>query len=118
MPENTNDATPATEPAPAAADKPTPPTDYASVLMQHDKGRAHAEASRALAEVVEAALATKKKGGSVTVTMKVEPLDSGAVKLAVDVKSAPVKDPAASIWFADGEGKLSRDTAGMFYGVE
>lgn len=91
-------------------------TDYTAVLMQHDKGRAQVEASKALADCVEAALATGKKGGSVTVKTTVEPLESGAVKLTITVESKPVKDPAGSIWFADGEGHLSRDNAGLFYG--
>lgn len=91
-------------------------TDYTAVLMQHDKGRAQVEASKALAECVDAALATGKKGGSVTVKTTVEPLESGAVKLAITVDSKPVKDPAGSIWFTDGEGRLSRDNAGLFYG--
>lgn len=91
-------------------------TDYAVVLAQHDKGRALAEASRALAECVDAALATNKKGGSVTVKTTVEPLDNGAVRLAINVESKPVREPAQSIWFADGDGHLSRDNAGLFYG--
>ncbi|WP_019204557.1 hypothetical protein [Tsukamurella sp. 1534] len=91
-------------------------TDFAVVLAQHDKGRALVEASRALAECVDAALATGKKGGSVTVKTTVEPLESGAVRLAVNVESKPVREPAQSIWFTDGTGTLSRDNAGMFYG--
>lgn len=91
-------------------------TDYIVVLTSHDKGRAQVEASKGLAECVDAALATGKKGGSVTVKTTVEPLESGAVKLSITVDSKPVKDPAGSIWFTDGEGHLSRDNAGMFYG--
>ena len=90
-------------------------TDYIVVLSQHDKGRAQIEASKGLSECVDAALATGKKGGKVVVTAAVEPLESGAVKLTVTVESKPVKDPAGSIWFTDGEGHLSRDNAGMFY---
>ncbi|MEV5360601.1 hypothetical protein AB0K45_09680 [Micrococcus luteus] len=91
-------------------------TDFIVVLMAHDKGRAQAEASQGLAECVDAALATGKKGGKVTVEVGVEPLESGAVKLEVTVKSAPKKEPAGSIWFTDGEGHLSRDNANMYYG--
>lgn len=91
-------------------------TDYIIVLSQHDRGRAQVEASKGLQECVEAALATGKKGGTVKVTTAVEPLDSGAVKLTITVESKPVKDPAGSVWFTDGEGHLSRDNAGMFYG--
>lgn len=91
-------------------------TDFIVVLSQHDKGRAQIDASKALTECVDAALATGKKGGKVKVITAVEPLESGAVKLTVTVESLPVKDPAGSIWFTDGEGHLSRDNAGLFYG--
>lgn len=91
-------------------------TDFIVVLAQHDKGRAQLEASNGLAECVDAALSTGKKGGKVSVEMAVEPLESGAVRLEITVKSSPKKEPAGSIWFTDGEGHLSRDNAGMFYG--
>lgn len=117
MTENPDAAEQAADTADADVDASTP-TDFAAVLMQNDKGRAHAEASRALDEVVQAALATGKKGGSVTVQVKAEPLESGAVRLVTLVKSNPVKDPAGSIWFADGAGQLSRDNAGLFYGTK
>lgn len=90
-------------------------TDFIVVLATHDKGRAHAEASKALAECVDAALNTGKKGGQVKLTVKVDPMESGAVRLILDVTSSPVKDPAGSIWFTDGEGHLSRDNTGLFY---
>lgn len=91
-------------------------TEFVSVFIQLGKGRIQQEATNALHEVVEAALATGKKGGSLTVKIKVEPLESGAVSLIPDVTSSPAKDPAGTIFFADGEGNLSRDNAGMFYG--
>jgi hypothetical protein len=102
-------ATPTTDLAPGDI------TDFIVVMAAHDKGRAQLEASKGLAECVAAALATGKKGGKVTVVMGVEPLESGAVKLEVTVTSSPKKEPAGSIWFTDGEGKLSRDNRGMFY---
>lgn len=91
-------------------------TDFVVVLTQLDKGRVQAEASKALHEVVEAALTHDKKGGSVTLKLTVNPLESGAVQLIADVTSKPVKDPAGTIFFADGEGTLSRDNAALFYG--
>lgn len=91
-------------------------TDFATVLMQHNKGLEHRLASLGLDEIVQAACATGKKGGNVTIKITAEPLESGAVRLAADVKVTPAKDPAGSIWFTDGEGQLSRDNAGMFYG--
>ncbi|SIJ00893.1 Uncharacterised protein [Mycobacteroides abscessus subsp. abscessus] len=62
-------------------------------------------------------MATGKKTGTVTIKIKVEPLESGAVSLVPDVTSNPAKDPAGTIFFADGEGGLSRDNASMHYGL-
>ncbi|MDO3168236.1 hypothetical protein P5V90_14805 [Mycobacteroides abscessus subsp. abscessus] len=93
-------------------------TDFIVVLTQLDKGRPQVEASKALHECVDAAMATGKKGGSVTLKITVEPLESGAVRLVADVASKPVKDPAGTIFFADGEGQLSRDNSAMFYGTK
>lgn len=91
-------------------------TDFVVTLTQLDKGRVQQEATKALHEVVEAALLHEKKGGSVKLTLKVDPIESGAVRIIADVESKPVKDPAGTIFFADGEGNLSRDNAGLFYG--
>lgn len=93
-------------------------TDFIVALTQLDKGRVQKEATKALHEVVEAALLHEKKGGSVKLTLKVEPIESGAVRIIADVVSSPVKDPAGTIFFADGEGTLSRDNSGMFYGLK
>ncbi|MGH3955923.1 MAG: hypothetical protein ACRDTI_18020 [Mycobacterium sp.] len=93
-------------------------TDFMVVLLQLDKGRIQTAATKALHECVEAAMATGKKGGAVTLKIKVEPRESGAVCLVPDVVSSPAKDPAGTIFFADGEGNLSRDNAAMFYGTK
>lgn len=93
-------------------------TDFIVVLTQLNKGRTQTEATAALHDCVEAALATGKKGGTVTLKIKVEPLESGAVSLIPDVTSNPAKDPAGTIFFADGEGNLSRDNASLFYGTK
>jgi hypothetical protein len=93
-------------------------TDFMVVFMQLAKGRTQADATKALHECVAAALATGKKNGSLTIKVKVEPLESGAVTLIPDVTSSPAKDPAGTIFFADGEGNLSRDNAGLFYGTK
>ncbi|MCX8559809.1 hypothetical protein OS122_02705 [Mycolicibacterium mucogenicum] len=92
-------------------------TEFIVVLTQLNKGRTQAELTKALHEVVEAALATEKKGGSVTLKIKVEPLESGAVSLIPDVSCSPAKDPAGTVFFTDGDGTLSRDNVGMFYGT-
>lgn len=91
-------------------------TDFVVTLTQLDKGRVQQDATKALHEVVEAALLHEKKGGTVKLTLKVEPVESGAVRIIADVESKPVKDPAGTIFFADGEGTLSRDNAGMYFG--
>lgn len=96
-------------------DTTTDVTDFAAVLMQHAKGTVQREASLALAEVVAAAIDTKKKGGYVTVKLGVEALDSGAIQLVGTVTKKVPEDPANSLWFADGEGHLSRDNNAMFY---
>lgn len=93
-------------------------TDFIVALTQLDKGRVQKEATKALHEVVEAALLHEKKGGSVKLTLKVEPIESGAVRIIADVVSSPVKDPAGTIFFADGEGNLSRDNTGMYFGTK
>lgn len=93
-------------------------TDFIVVLTQLDKGRVQLEASTALNEVVEAALTHEKKGGTVTLKITVNPLESGAVQLVADVTSKPVKDPAGTIFFSDNDGHLSRDNSGMFYGLK
>lgn len=90
-------------------------TDFVVAFVQLDKGRVQKEATDALQEVVAAALLHEKKGGTVTVKLTVNPLDSGAVQIVADVNGKPVKDPAGTIFFADGEGKLSRDNTGLFY---
>ena len=38
------------------------------------------------------------------------------MRLAFTVESKPVKTPAESLWFTDGQGHLSRNNAGFFLG--
>lgn len=90
-------------------------TDFASVLMQVTKGAVQREASLALAEVVAGAIETGKKGGHVTVKLAVEARESGAVAVVGTVTKKVPEDPAASLFFADGEGHLSRDNSSMYY---
>ena len=90
-------------------------TDFASVLMQLTKGSVQREASLALAEVVAGAIETGKKTGHVTVKLAVEPRESGSVAIVGTVTKKVAEAPAASLFFADGEGHLSRDNASMYY---
>lgn len=93
-------------------------TDFIVVLAAHDKGRAQLKASKLLAQCVEAAHVTGKKGGTIKITATVSALESGAVGIEIDVDGKPVEESVKSIWFDDGEGHLSRDNAGMFYGAK
>lgn len=84
--------------------------DFAAVLMQHDKGKAHSLASRKLAEAVLAVQETGK-AASVTIKVKLSPVkDLGtAVKLDADVTSTIPKEPSRSVWYTDDEGALHRN---------
>ncbi len=113
-----NNETPAETTETGTEMQPGDVTEFVIALTQLDKGKVQLECTKALHEVVEAALLHEKKGGTMSLTLKVNPLDSGAVQIIADVKSNPVKDPAGTIFFADGEGNLSRDNAGMFYGTK
>lgn len=110
MPESPDSKEASTEVAPGEV------TDFVVVLAGHDKGRAQLKASKLLAECVEAAHVTGKKGGTVTVKATVTALESGAVGIEFDVAGKPIEESVKSIWFDDGDGHLSRDNAGMFYG--
>lgn len=86
-------------------------TEFAAVLMQHNRGTAHAEASRALAEVVEACKRTGKKG-SVTVRLDIEPQPKmGNVIKVTDhvVSKVPAADRVGSMWFPGEHGDLHRN---------
>lgn len=83
--------------------------DFAAVLMQHDKGALHHEASRALAEVVQAVNTTRKKG-SITITISVAPGKAeDVITLEGSVASKKPVAPKASMWFTTDEGVLQRD---------
>lgn len=76
--------------------------DFAAVFMQHAKGRAHTEASKKLAQVVEAVMETGKPG-SITVKLTI----SRDKDLASVVKIPT--EPRRSMWFPDDDGQLHRN---------
>lgn len=86
------------------------PQDFAAVLMGHARGRAHAEASRKLAEVVEAVMDTKKQG-SITIKLTVTPDKDGhgVVKIADAITSKVPQESRKSMWFPDDDGNLHRN---------
>jgi hypothetical protein len=84
---------------------------FSEWLTDHAQGVADAEATAALAEVVEA-VAHHGKAGTVTIKVKVEPAGSSSrtVVTSVDVK-ANTPEPAAeqSIFYVGEGGGLHRD---------
>ncbi|MBO0883298.1 MAG: hypothetical protein J2P17_23775 [Mycobacterium sp.] len=85
-------------------------TEFASVLLNHAKGRAHDEASRLLREAVEAVQRTGKNA-SVTVKLAVTAVANipNAFKLTDKVTAAIPEDPRTSMWFGDDQGGLHRN---------
>lgn len=82
---------------------------FAAVLQDVARGDAHRRLSEALAELV-VAVCDHDKPGSLTVVVKVEPT-KGMDNLTVSVTHS-TKLPAAtqaSIFFADGDGVLTRN---------
>lgn len=86
------------------------PQDFAVLLTGLDKGRPNKELSAAVQEVVQAVIDTGKPGKvQLTLTVKQQKGVDGAVFVAADVrKTAPRSDPKNSLYFADGDGSLTR----------
>lgn len=84
--------------------------DFAAVFLGHAKGRAHTEASKKLAEVVEAVMETGKPG-SVTVKLTVsrDKEIKSMVKLADSITAKVPIEPRRSMWFPDDDGQLHRN---------
>lgn len=89
-----------------------PQQDFASALVQIDKGRLAGTASRELTELIKAVRETNRPG-SITVTLKISP-DRGSGGERVMVAGAvatkkPAFEPRTSIFFLDEDGGLHRD---------
>ncbi|QCW22483.1 hypothetical protein SEA_NEOBUSH_52 [Gordonia phage Neobush] len=84
--------------------------DFAAVFMQHAKGRAHTEASKKLAEVVEAVMETGKPGSiTVKLTISRDKDLASVVKIADQVAAKIPTEPRRSMWFPDDDGQLHRN---------
>jgi hypothetical protein len=85
-------------------------TEFASVLLNHAKGRAHDEASAKLREAVEA-VQQLGKVAKVTVELSVHPVpnNSAVVSLQDKVTASIPTEKRASIWFPDDDGALHRN---------
>jgi hypothetical protein len=83
---------------------------FAELLTVLDHGAAHAEASRAMHDLVAAVRDAGKKG-TLTITLQVAPLkgSDSQVVVAAQVKSSPPKsEPSAAVFFIGDDGNLSR----------
>lgn len=84
---------------------------FADFLREHAKGATHDELSEALQEVTRAVVATEK-GGSVSLTIKIEPMDkhnTDALKVTDKIQvKIPEHGRKASVFFHDDHGRLSR----------
>lgn len=83
---------------------------FAELLTVLDHGAAHAEASRVLHDLVNAVRDTGK-AGNVVIKVEVKPLrgsDSQLVVTAQVASKLPRSEPAASVFFADDSGNLTR----------
>lgn len=83
--------------------------DFAAWLCEHDNGETVITASRALAECAQAAMGQAKRA-TLTLKVVIAPAGaSGAAQVAVQISSAlPQPEPAASIFFVDDHGVLTR----------
>lgn len=87
---------------------------FAAVLQEIGGGKLHARLSAQLAELTAAVTETGKKG-TVTVTIRVEPLKKADQHTLVVTGSSTAKVPEGddasptSVFFADGAGNLRRD---------
>ena len=82
---------------------------FADVLAELSKGRVHAEASAKLQELI-AAVADVRKGGTLTLQVKVTP-DKGTEMIRVSATVAskiPIRD-RESLFFVDDQHNLTRD---------
>lgn len=99
---------------PTTAEQPDAPQsdtrNFMQWLLAQRAGVLHSELTEALQEVVAGAI-EHQKPGSLTLVIKVSPLENGInVQVADDVK-AKVPEPAKSpsLFFTDSKGNLSRD---------
>jgi hypothetical protein len=82
---------------------------FAEWLEDQRNGLTHAELTNSLKELVEAVNAYGK-GGSLTLTIKLEPAGDGMVAVKDDIKlKAPLPDRSINIFYVDDGMNLRRD---------
>jgi hypothetical protein len=85
-------------------------SEFAHILINHAKGRAHDEATKLLRDAVEAVKNTGKPA-DVTVKLSIHPVknNSSIVRIEDKVTSTVPKEPRSSVWFPDDFGALHRN---------
>lgn len=82
---------------------------FADVLLDMNRGRTHNEASSRLQDLVEAVMATGKKGQMVLVINVSKSKAHGQVEITDELRvKTPSADRAASIFFVTDDNNLSR----------
>lgn len=91
------------------ADTDPEPREFASWLLEHNKGRTHDELSQAMRNLVLAVHETGK-GGTITLKISVKEFDDHTVGVTDHVAvKLPEADRGTSIFFSTESGDLVRD---------
>jgi hypothetical protein len=84
---------------------------FAELLTMLDRGTAHAEASRGLADLVAAVRDTGKKG-ALAIAVEIAPLKGSANQVVVTAQvtvKLPKSEPGSGVFWVDDAGNLSRN---------
>ncbi|MDI1288900.1 MAG: hypothetical protein PSX37_02985 [bacterium] len=120
MTANSRSVNPPEKGKPMAKDK--APTDaqqirpFGDFLREHGKGSTHDELSETLHTLV-ARVKDTGKSGSVTLTIKVEPMKKDERVVVVSDKISiklPERDRPSAVWFISKDGNLQRDDPNQF----
>ncbi|OCB09266.1 hypothetical protein A5717_26180 [Mycolicibacterium porcinum] len=101
------------------SDKPSEVPEFATVLLQHNNGITHDQATKKLSELVQAVKKEGKKGTiSISVTVLPVKKDNTMVYLQTSVAAKiPQEEPAAKLFFTDENGGLHKNQPGLFGNV-
>lgn len=84
---------------------------FAEILTSLDRGTAHAEASRGLADLIASVMDTGKKGG-LSIAVEIAPLKGSKNQVVVTSQvtvKLPKSEPGSGVFWIDAAGNLSRN---------
>ncbi|TXH26208.1 MAG: hypothetical protein E6R06_07230 [Mycobacterium sp.] len=86
------------------------PTEFATLLLGHARGRAHDTASKLLREATQA-VRTTGRAATVTVQLKISQVKNNAriLQIGDKVTASIPEEKSDSFWFTDDEGGLHRN---------